>query len=280
MAAQRGEFYQYLHDVGMKNLPDRQRWPEIESANAVELLLHLGKSPLAERYISDEIAWVITDVDSNDYNGVCWARLPDDSADRIIADTLNRFRSQNVPMLWYVTPDSRPADLGERLLAHGCFALSPGTGMAADLQAINEEARDVPGLVIERVTDAAMLAQWGKVYDYDPCKREPLFASLGLDGERPFRHYLALLDGQPVGTASLFLGKEAADLNHVEVIPWARRRGIGTAVTLSALQEARAAGYQLAVLGPSPEGYRMYERMGFKAHTGIQEWYTLPWEEV
>jgi hypothetical protein len=255
---------------------DYQPWPALEAANAHELLVYLGASPLAEHHISDDIAWVITGVDVNDYNGVAWARLPEDRADTTIAEVLARFRARNVPFLWYVTADSRPADLGQRLLAHGCIKLSSGVGMAADLHTTNETQRDVPGLVIRRVTDEADLARWCSVYDDDRERREPLFASLGLNGERPLCHYLALLDGQAVGTSSLFLANESVGLYHVEVVPWAWKQGIGTAITLAPLREARALGYRVAVLAPTPESQNMYRRIGFVLHDGVDEWYTLP----
>jgi GNAT superfamily N-acetyltransferase len=257
---------------------DRQQWPRLEADNAIELLLHLGTSPLAERHVSDKISWVITEIDSNDCNGVMGCRMSEAEADEIITEVLKCFRG--VPFIWYVTEDSRPADLGSRLVAHGCIQFSSGNGMAADLFALNDTARAVPGLVIERVRDERQLAQWCDIYNYDRERREPLYASLGLDGDVPFRHYLALLEGQAVGTASLFLGKESAGLYNVEVIPAMQKRGIGTALTLVPFRDARAAGYRVSVLGPSPEGYNMYVRLGFVLHKGVDDWYTLPYAEA
>jgi GNAT superfamily N-acetyltransferase len=253
-------------------------WPKLEAANARELMLYLGTSPLAERHVDDELAWVITGLDSNDYNGVAWARLDAATADAQIAAVLERFRARNVPFIWYVTEDSHPADLGARLVAQGCVQFSSGNGMAADLLTLNKTVQDVPGLVIKRVGNAAQLAQWCDIYSYDREQREPLYASLGLGGDVPFRHYLALVDGQPVGTASLFLGKEAAGLYNVEVIPAAQRRGIGTALTLAAFEDAP--GYRVGVLGPSPEGYHLFKRLGFVLHKNVDDWYTLPWDET
>ena len=48
---------------------DRHHWPSLEAENQAELLAYLGTASCAESYHSAEITWVITGVDSNDYNG-------------------------------------------------------------------------------------------------------------------------------------------------------------------------------------------------------------------
>jgi predicted acetyltransferase len=77
-----------------------------------------------------------------------------------------------------------------------------------------------------------------------------------------------------VTTSSLFLGASAAGIYFVMTLPQARRQGIGTALTLAPLQEARELGYQVGVLGSSELGYPVYQRLGFEAYCriGIYEW--------
>ena len=54
-----------------------------------------------------------------------------------------------------------------------------------------------------------------------------------------------------------------AGLYAVVTLPWARRRGIGTALTVAPLVEARAAGYRTATLQASVGGQGVYARIGF-----------------
>ena len=243
-------------------------WSKLETANLTEMLVYLGKSPLAEKYLTDELAWVITGVLSNDYNGVAWFRLTKSNVNPIIAEILERFSSRKVPFVWHVESDSRPADLARRLEVYGCRRLRPGVCMGADLSTLNEKMRNMPGLAITRVTDEIDLAAWMDVWmHFDDGEREPrerLYASLGLSGDQPLRHYLARLDEQPVGVSQLFLGHETAGLYCIGVLPEARQKGIGTALTLAPLRDARTLGYRLGVLGPTHESQRMYQRIGFE----------------
>lgn len=57
------------------------------------------------------------------------------------------------------------------------------------------------------------------------------------------------------------------------VLETVRRQGIGTELVRAALREAVAADYPLAVLGPTPESQRLYERLGFRLFAGVAETY-------
>src|ERR1700730_9945109 len=53
-----------------KNAIGQERWPLLEAINWIEMLSYLGRSPLAERQITDEIEWVVTGVVGNRFYGV------------------------------------------------------------------------------------------------------------------------------------------------------------------------------------------------------------------
>src|SRR5229473_620416 len=249
----------------------RQRWPWLEGVNWIEMLSYLGTSPLAERQISDEMEWVITGVWDNTFNGVVRAQLSEAQVDQVIDDVTARFRERNVPHLWFLGEDSRPANLEQLLVAHGWERLREGVGMAIDLAAIASPFPPPPELTIERVMDEEGVALWGTFHRYleneqrdEP--RERLYISLGLAGDQPLRHYIARLGGEPVGALSLFLGREAAGIYNLEVADHWQRRGVGTAMTRAVLEEARTLGYRVGVVAPTRESRSMYERLGFVLH--------------
>jgi GNAT superfamily N-acetyltransferase len=91
-----------------------------------------------------------------------------------------------------------------------------------------------------------------------------MYHRAGLDDRGAWRHYLGWWQGAPVATTSLFLSAEVAGVYFVFTLPEARRQGIGAAITLAALQEARQLGYNIGVLGSSVMGYPVYRRLGFQ----------------
>jgi GNAT superfamily N-acetyltransferase len=249
-------------------------WPQLELENAQEYLAYLGTSPLVESHRADDLTWVITGIADNTFNGVAWTHLTESTAAAQIPDILQHFRVHDVPALWYVASDSQPATLGDLLQANGCERLDSGISMTAHLNTLNETARPIDNLVIKPVATAADLAHWCEVYEHERHLREPLYTSLGLT-DQPLRHYLALLDGLPVATASIFLGNRTVGLYHVEVIPSVQKRGIGTAIVLTALHHARSLGYHVAALAPTPEAFNMYQRLGFVMHHNTYQMYAI-----
>lgn len=262
---------------------NQDRWPWLEAANMIEMLSYLGTSPLAERQVTEEIEWVITGVEDNTFNGVVRAHLSEANADQMIDEVAQRFQERHAWHLWFLTEDSRPVDLAQRLEAHGWSRLREGVGMALDLSAIAEPFPPPAGLTVERVVDEVGLVLWGTFYRYlgdherdEP--RERLYRSLGLSGAQPLRHYLARLYGEPAGGLSLFLEQEAVGIYNVEVAEHLRQRGVGTAMTRWVLGEARRLGAQVGVLAPTPESRSMYEQLGFVLHRQPLPMYWYPLE--
>ena len=233
-----------------------------------------AQGPGCEMLDGPEILRVFTGAPSQSLNCVTRAKFEEREADARIRETHDYFRSKGVPMIWWVGPYSTPSDLGERLLAHGAERLEHDLpAMAVDLRRLNDSASAPDGLEIEHVTDAEGLRRFVSAFAGGTGSPDDMSAAFlrinagaGYGRERGWRHYVGVLSGEPVATASLHLSDGVAGINAVGTAPKARRLGIGTAVTLAALRYAKARGYRTGALKSSDMAYGMYRRMGFEEY--------------
>jgi ribosomal protein S18 acetylase RimI-like enzyme len=157
------------------------------------------------------------------------------------------------------------------LVEHGLKYTDDSKGMAIDLKALNEDQPVPTDLRIECVEDTAALRKWARAailgFELPETNVEPwfeLFAGLGFD--LPLRNYLGTVDGEPVATSELFLAEGVAGIYVVATVPEARRQGIGAAMTLAPLRDARAMGFRIGVLHSSLMGLGVYRRLGFREY--------------
>ena len=84
-------------------------------------------------------------------------------------------------------------------------------------------------------------------------------------GRTPWRLVLGRLNGQPVATNIILNGAGVVGVYGIAVIPSARGKGIGAAITLQPMLDARdQEGYNYAVLFSSEMGVPVYKRIGFR----------------
>jgi GNAT superfamily N-acetyltransferase len=256
----------------------------VEAIQENEAAFWLSRVRLAGWEVHEEpgLTWYRSGLRSPMFNGVIQTTLAEDEADERIEAILARFRADGLPMVWWSGPSRRPRDLGARLLARRLTTSGNEPGMAADLHTLKEDVALPAGLTIERVAGDAALREWMltlQASDVPPGRREPDLrlqrpASYAADDD--YRLYLARLDGAPVGTASAQIGAGVVGLYCVSVIQAARRQGVGAAVTLAALREAREQGYRFGVLGASEMGEGVYLRLGFEQYCLLQMYVFLP----
>lgn len=79
-------------------------------------------------------------------------------------------------------------------------------------------------------------------------------------------HFLALLDGIPIGTATLSTCEDSAGIWNLATLPEYRKHGVGTALVSAALLEAKKLQYDyvMAILMPKGMAWGLFTKMGFK----------------
>ena len=237
--------------------------------NWMDYYHYLGRAPNAELRAGPHLTWLITGIPDAFNNVVLQTRLPPEGAGEIIDQALAHFRSRNLTRLsWWTEAGAQETDLKNQLVAHGLTFNEGGTGMAADL-AILKDLPPPPGLTIVPVENKEMLKQWVHIVNIGfglPAWSESIWFDLFADlvFELPLRNYLAVLNGQPVGTSQLFLGAGVAGIYNVTCIPAARGQGIGAAITSAPMLDARNLGFHISILQASHLGYNAYRRLGFQ----------------
>ncbi|MEU8379996.1 GNAT family N-acetyltransferase [Streptosporangium sp. NPDC048865] len=101
---------------------------------------------------------------------------------------------------------------------------------------------------------------------------EGLFGSVmggGVLDAGPITGYLAEESGRPIGTGLGIRTSGVVGVFNIAVVPAARSRGLGRAITETVLLDGVAAGADAAYLHTSAMGRSLYESMGFRL---VEEW--------
>ncbi len=223
------------------------------------------------------------------FKGVWSTRLSAEHVDKTIEDTIVWFKERNAPyFFWWTGPETTPSDLPQRLQAHGLIDMAEqqkelaagikqtelgAPCMIAELSKMNETvlAKTPRGFEIREISNETELYDFKKVFVETYAIPEWagqawVDASLKIGiGKTPWRMFVGYLDGSPVATNMLFNGAGAASVYAVATLPFAQGKGIGAAITLKPLLDARDTdGYKYAVLFSTEMSVPVYERIGFR----------------
>jgi ribosomal protein S18 acetylase RimI-like enzyme len=258
-----------------RDLSDTGMTAAIE-ANCIAAFGHWSRAPRIELHDEEpDLRWYLTPgVPDPLFNHAYFTRFAkEEDIDARIEAVVGSFAEHEVPFMWSVGPFSRPADLGERLESRGLSRAEELPAMAVDLRALKEDVPFPSALAIERVSDAEALRECIEVmrvgFEMPEFTSEvmfELFSAVRLGEDSPFRSYLGRLDGEAVAASLLVVAAGVAGIYNVATLPEARRQGLGTALTLEALREARELGYRIGVLQSSAMGLGLYRRLGFEQH--------------
>jgi ribosomal protein S18 acetylase RimI-like enzyme len=248
-------------------------------ANIFEHMLLFRYWNKVEVHDDPDILWSISKIPIPRFNNVLRARISPDCIDSVIDTAITRCKLNKVPLLWWTGPATHPADLEKYLMAHGLTHKEDKPGMAVDIFHLREDPPAPAGLIIEQVTELKTLEKWCKVNGVGfglPDSAIDAFldfnSELGFNSQMPLHNYIGWLKGEPVATSTLVLAAGVAGIYNVATVPEARRMGIGNAMTLNLLREARAKGYRVGVLYASKMGINVYLKMGFKEFCTIGQY--------
>lgn len=255
--------------------PETMRTLALHEARAHSIggrrVMDLGDAILLHDARDDEPFW-------NRLSGI---RLPDDPAafDRRLDVLIAMFAGlRRQPHIWVAPVHDTPADLPARLEARGFVDLGRGlTMILAEPSHAVAPPDPVPHLVIERYNrpphhrrerlaseSAALLVASFRV---DPLARIGLAADLQASLDAPeLTLYIARAGDVPVAIAKRATFDGATYLSSIGTRPGWQGRGLGTLVTVAAVQDGLAEGTGITYLGVFDDNVRargLYERLGF-----------------
>ena len=217
------------------------------------------------------------------FKGVWGTRLSRDDLHTVAEEALAWHWERGAPyVFWWAGPTTEPADIGANLEPHGFVPFEvDAPGQVANLDELDwDSLRRVPeGFRIERVksdrgleafsrtfVEAFGVPEWAGRAWVDATK------AFGV-GKAPWDLYVGWLGDRPMATNVLFCGAGVATVFAIATVEEARGRGIGAAITLAGLADAREWGYRYGVLFATELGAPVYRRIGFRdARAAISRW--------
>lgn len=255
--------------------PDLARAVESHTAEWFEIQ---GSVPGVELHRDADAIWMVQP-------GSAWGnaavdlRFKKESAGARLDQIIRRYRTNGRGAGFWVSPFATPDDLGERLRQHGFRCRKHFPGMHCDVTAVKNNEPTMAGLEFAVIKDHSVFKThphpyYGRIST--PIRRFQIARGVHLTNLRPqcVWELMAALDGRPVGSCLLFLGKRVAGLHDVGVIESERRRGIGRALVAYACRFARDRGYRGAVLIAAGMGESVYRRVGFREVCRMSYWYS------
>ncbi|MFX1346567.1 MAG: GNAT family N-acetyltransferase [Promethearchaeota archaeon] len=211
------------------------------------------------------------------FNGVIDIHISSENARKIIKENITFFKKRKVPFLWVIGPSSTPKKMGELLIRNG-FILDKLQGMAYNLKVLGQEREIVNNVEIIKIENMETLNVWNDIilmgFGFPKEVRSDFFykafSDIILNDKASASAFLAYHDRNPVASSLVLYKAGVAGIHLVTTLEEARGKGIGTAITLAPLNEAKKLGYETAILHSTEMNLNIYKQIGFKEYCTIE----------
>jgi GNAT superfamily N-acetyltransferase len=197
--------------------------------------------PLPDTQVIERPGWlqlVTPSLRQGGLNEVAFSALDEEEADSVIDETLALYRRLGLRFRWTVGPDSRPADLAERLARRGL--------RQTELHGMIRETTAAPfdpegAITVEEVSERTVeefSRTMAEGWEMDPAPIEAFNRTVLAHPDRRHRLFLARYQGAPAGTAGLVAFERSVYLLGGVVLPAFRKRGLYRALVTARLRFA------------------------------------------
>ncbi len=263
--------------------PDLAKIADMEWANYAATLTAAQVTPGLDIVMRDDVIITRSEIfPSPDANHACLLRATPQTADSLIAEVIDHFKSKSLPATIFISPACTPADLAERLSKQGFVKQEAKEAWIALEHLADIEIPDpFPNIVVrpitknETVTFAKIfMAAFGMPVAFAPYMAQLLEPSLALPN---IHHYLALVEGQPAGIMSLMRYEKFGVFGSGGVLPEYRKSGAATNLTIRAATDAREHGAD-TLMGQTKSGTPLERLLRISGFEKVfdRTCYTLP----
>jgi ribosomal protein S18 acetylase RimI-like enzyme len=241
---------------------------EEQWTSQVKTYMRASKAEIIER---PDYTLYTTGLDNPMWNQATLETLDLERIGTNIEEVKSHFEQKGLQFTWFTGPKTQSSVLNKHLEEHGLDEAYSMPGMSIDIAKIPDEPRHIRGLQVKPVLDDETLEDYldvmfgcfsGTLRGMEK-KMPEIIRYTGLSEDSMSRHWVGYLNGEAVGSGAYVLDHGVAGLYNIGTLEAARRKGIGTEMTLIPLRDALRRGYRVGVLHSSTVGKFVYDKIGF-----------------
>ena len=224
----------------------------------------------------EETSHLVRHISPSGEGVIIYSNLNSTNVEEVIREQVAHFESIGRDFSWVVYRHHTPADLKERLLAHGFRVEDPDSTMVLDIKDVSPALLEPIHIDVRRINDPNkiddVLTIRRQVWQCDYSSTAQSLAKRLIDAPHSLGLYVAYVDGKSVSTAqiSFYHRGQFAGLVHAATLPGYRGRGLYTTLVAIRVQEASRRGIRYLDADASPISRPILERLGFQWLTESQ----------
>jgi ribosomal protein S18 acetylase RimI-like enzyme len=202
------------------------------------------------------------------YSKVFNVRIPAEQVDVVLRKLCNSIAQNRAPKNILLGPAALPYAMAQHLADYGFNKVYAQTGMALDLAQLDFQTDQR----VRVVDSEPELMQWLLVAKaaFGKERHPALFKRFMKENDVVL--YAGYLQDRLVATTMLYMKSAVAGIHLVGTLPECRGLGFATALTGTALRDARNRGCAIGALQASAMGKNVYLQIGFKEYGEISHW--------
>jgi GNAT superfamily N-acetyltransferase len=239
--------------------------------NLWEMWSTFGCGPACAIHDEGDALWIENPIPIIPYNGILKFKVERNIKQRI-DQIVSRYQQRRAVFMWIVHPSSLPLDLPARLQARGLQEVELIPGMVRSLDNLPDLPPLPEGIEVQKVEGDSDTAdyydfvswRWGVPEAYHEQLKSTIAKFRFGKPDSKAHMWQACRGDWPIAKAGMYLTAGSAGVYAVVTRPEARRMGLASILTLTALKAARELGRNLAVLHSTPMAESLYRSLGFE----------------